>query len=112
MSLPDAFFLICLSLYQGLLWIFPLAFIGIIREVFIKGDLPIKLKVDFMRTSGTCGNEPSYKWPNETDIQLVESKFVIFVGCIPQTSTKGRLWVMPDSQTVDNIYNKYKDKYF
>ena len=101
MSLPDAFFLICLSLYQGLLWILPLAFIAIIREVFIKGDLLIKLKVDFMRTSGTCGNEPRYKWPNETGWLIQSLSFL-----------QGRLWVMPDSQTVDNIYKKYKDKYF
>jgi len=78
---------------------------GVVKEV-----LPTnQLKVDF--SYRTCVPK-RFKSPNGHDMQNVDTKFVLWVGCIPIPVSGGRSWEFEQYDAIVHIFNLFKEVHF
>lgn len=68
------------------------------------------VKVNFMHPTTMSG---TFKYPPHTDEDTVEIEFV-FAGPItpPIPRSGGRLYILPEWQSLETSYKKYKDAHF
>ena len=78
---------------------------GIVREVLedkrMRGDI-----------SSRTSNCRRFKNPNGKDVQIVELQFVISGSCNPHPVSGGRSWEFDQCDSLDHIFQLFKEIYF
>ena len=69
------------------------------------------VKVNFMQSLDH--NKTSYKWPHPVDKATIDTKFVFYKLLeAPIPVSGGRLMYIPNTETINELYNAYKAFYF